>query len=69
MFNSSLIYETAILKTFAWRYLLEVPRTHPSRITAQSLLRFLDMFVPIFPDDIPSNSILREFIGGSNFAY
>lgn len=69
MFNSSLVYETAVLKTFAQRYLLEVPRTDPARRRAQPLLRFLDMFVPLFPDDIPSNSLLREFIGGSNFAY
>ena len=69
MFNSALVYETAVLKTFAWRYLLEVPRNSPSRVRAQPLLRFLDLFVPIFPDDIPSNSLLREFIGGSNFSY
>ncbi|MGM9992874.1 MAG: uridine kinase [Candidatus Bruticola sp.] len=69
MFNSALVYETAILKTFAWRYLLEVPRNSPARVRAQPLLRFLDLFVPIFPDDIPSNSLLREFIGGSNFSY
>ena len=69
MFNSALVYETAVLKTFAWRYLLEVPRNSPARVRAQPLLRFLDLCVPIFPDDIPSNSLLREFIGGSNFAY
>ena len=69
MFNSSLVYEDAVLKTFAWRYLLEVPQGDPARVQAQSLLRFLDLFVPIFPDDIPSNSLLREFIGGSSFAY
>lgn len=69
MFNSSLVYETAVLKTFAWRYLLEVPQNDPARVQAQALLRFLDLFVPIFPDDIPTNSLLREFIGGSSFNY
>lgn len=67
MFNSTLLYETAVLKPFAWRYLLEVPRDHPSRVRAYELLRFLELFVPVFPDWIPANSVLREFIGGSGF--
>lgn len=69
MFNSALVYEAAIFKTYAWRYLLEVPHEHPSRVQAQALLRFLDMFVPLMPDDVPSTSVLREFIGGSGFSY
>ncbi|MCK5689771.1 nucleoside kinase [Myxococcota bacterium] len=69
MFNSALVYETAMLKIFAWRYLLEVPREHPSRVRAYQLLKFLELFVPIFPDDVPANSLLREFIGGSGFDY
>ena len=69
MFNSALVYEAAVLKTFAWRYLLEVPRQDPARVQAYPLLRFLDLFVPIFPDHVPSNSVLREFIGGSGFTY
>lgn len=69
MFNSALMYEAAVLKTFAWRYLLEVPRQDPARVQAFPLLRFLDLFVPIFPDHVPSNSVLREFIGGSGFTY
>lgn len=63
MFNSALVYETAVLKTFAHRFLLEVPRRSPARVHAYRLLRFLDMFVPILPGYIPVNSILREFIG------
>jgi len=69
MFNSSLIYESAVLKTFVWRYLLEVPHGHPSRSEAYRLLRFLQLFVPVFPDDVPANSVMREFIGGSGFSY
>jgi uridine kinase len=68
-FNSALLYEPAVLKTFAWRYLLEVPRNHPARVEAHRLLHFLEHFVPVFPDDVPANSVLREFIGGSGFAY
>jgi len=69
MFNSALVYETPVLRTFAWRYLLEVPRDHPSRVEAYRLLKFLELFVPVFPDRVPQNSVLREFIGGSGFTY
>ncbi|MEW6280054.1 MAG: nucleoside kinase [Candidatus Eremiobacterota bacterium] len=69
IFNSTLVYEAAVLKPFAWRFLLEVPRSHPSRVRAYELLRFLDLFVPVFPDSVPANSVLREFIGGSGFDY
>ncbi len=69
MFNSTLIYEAAVFKTFAWRYLLEVSRDDPAWSQASFLLRFLDLFVPMFPDYVPSNSVMREFIGGSHFSY
>ena len=67
MFNSALVYETAVLRVFAERFLLEVPREHPSYTEAYRLLRFLAWFVPVFQDDVPHTSILREFIGGSAF--
>jgi uridine kinase len=63
VFNSTLVYEVAVLRTYAWRYLLEVPRSHPSRTEAYGLLRFLELFVPVLPDAVPANSVLREFIG------
>jgi len=69
MFNSALVYEGPVLRSFAWRYLLEVPRDHPSRIEAYRLLKFLELFVPVLPDGVPVNSVLREFIGGSGFHY
>jgi uridine kinase len=69
MFNSALVYEPAVLKTYAERFLLQVPRTSPAYPEAFRLLKFLSMFVPIFPDEIPYTSILREFIGGSAFNY
>jgi uridine kinase len=68
-FNTALVYETPVLKTFAWRYLLEVPRSHPSATEAHRLLQFLELFVPVFPDAVPHTSVLREFIGGSGFSY
>ncbi len=69
VFNSALVYETSVLRTFAWRFLLEVPRTHPSRQVAYQLLRLIEMFIPVLPDDVPPTSVLREFIGGSAFSY
>ncbi|MCC7542958.1 MAG: cyclic nucleotide-binding domain-containing protein [Deltaproteobacteria bacterium] len=67
VFDSSLAYEAAVLKVYAERYLLEVPRSSPAYTTAFRLLRLLDRFVAIYPDQVPPTSILREFIGGSGF--
>jgi len=69
MFNSALVYEPAVLKVFAERFLLQVPRTSAAYTEAFRLLKHLSMFVPIFPDEVPQTSILREFIGGSSFSY
>jgi len=63
VFNTALVYEVAVLRTYAWRFLLEVPRSHPSRTEAYRLLRFLELFVPVLGDAVPANSVLREFIG------
>ena len=69
MFNSALVYEPAVLRIWAERFLLQVPRTSQAYPEAYRLLKFLSMFVPIFPDEVPHTSILREFIGGSTFSY
>jgi uridine kinase len=69
MFNSALVYEVAVLKVFAERFLLAVPPPSPAFPEAYRLLKFLEYFVPIFRDDVPQISILREFIGGSAFVY
>lgn len=67
IFNSALVYEPAVLRVYAERFLLEVPREHPAFTEAYRLLKFLGWFVPVFPDEVPHTSILREFIGGSAF--
>ncbi|MEN9579290.1 MAG: hypothetical protein RJA70_2299 [Pseudomonadota bacterium] len=64
-FDTSLPYEMGVLKVYAERYLLEVPTDHPAHTAAFRLLRLLDRFVAIYPDRVPPNSLLREFIGGS----
>ncbi len=65
MFNSALVYELAVLKSFAEPLLLQVEHTSPRHVEAKRLLAFLKWFEPCGPDLIPDNSILREFVGGS----
>lgn len=69
MFNSSLFYEISVLRAVAEPVLRQVPDTSPEYAEAQRMLKFLDNFVPISPDEIPPTSLLREFIGGSSFKY
>jgi uridine kinase len=69
VFDSSLVYEPAVLKVYAERYLLEVPSDHPAYAAAYRLRHLVDRFVAIYPDHVPPTSILREFIGGSGFEY
>ncbi len=69
MFNSSLFYEIAVLKSFVEPLLYEVPDTVPEHGEAHRLLKYLDQFTPLDGGEIPPTSILREFIGGSSFTY
>ena len=69
MFNSTLVYEPAVLRLYAERFLLEVPTDDEAFCEAYRLLHFLRMFVPVFADEVPHTSILREFVGGSTFEY
>jgi uridine kinase len=69
VFDSALVYEMSVLKTYAERYLLEVPSSHPAFTTAHRLRNLIDQFVAIYPDHVPPTSVLREFIGGSGFEY
>ncbi len=64
VFNSSLIYETALLKPYVQPLLFGVPRDSEEYIEAKRLLKFLNYFLPIPGDNIPKTSIMREFIGG-----
>ena len=64
VFNSALIYETALLKPYVQPLLFGVPRDSEEYIEAKRLLKFLNYFLPIPADDIPKTSLMREFIGG-----
>lgn len=64
MFNSALSYELAVLKPFVESHLLQI-QDPAMRVEGDRLLSLLRWFEPLAAKDIPSNSILREFIGGS----
>ena len=67
MFNSALIYELAMLKTFAEPLLFQIPKGEPEYYEAKRLLKFLDYFLCVPSESLPVNSICREFVGGSCF--
>ncbi|MBQ9503645.1 MAG: nucleoside kinase, partial [Lachnospiraceae bacterium] len=67
MFNSALIYELAVLKIFAEPLLFGIPDDDPNYQEAVRLLKFLQYFLGVNSEDLPNNSLIREFIGGSIF--
>ncbi|MEN8905218.1 MAG: nucleoside kinase [Clostridiales bacterium] len=67
MFNSFLIYEQGVLKKKAEHLLLDIERSSRVYSEARRLIEFLGYFVVIDETEVPINSILREFIGGSCF--
>ena len=66
-FNSATLYDLAVLKTFAEPLLFAIDRTSPACTEATRLLKLLDYFLGLSCEDVPRNSLLREFIGGSLF--
>ena len=67
MFNSALIYELACLKVYAEPLLFGISKEEPEYLEANRLLKFFDYFVAVPSEEVPNNSLLREFIGGSCF--
>lgn len=67
MFNSALIYELSVLKQYAEPLLFAIGKDEPEYQEAKRLLKFLDYFLGVSSEDIPKNSIIREFAGGSIF--
>ncbi len=67
MFNSALLYELSVLKLYAEPLLFQIDKSEDEYYEAKRLLKFLDYFVGVPSEDIPNNSILREFVGGSCF--
>ncbi len=69
MFNSALIYELGVFKTFAEPIIKGVPENQPEYAEAVRLLKFFSYFKHISEREIPPTSIIREFLGGSSFVY
>lgn len=67
MFNSALIYELSVLKTFAEPLLFQIPKGAPEYYEAKRLLKFLSYFLGVSSESVPNNSLCREFAGGSCF--
>jgi uridine kinase len=66
-FNSATLYDLSVLKTFAEPLLFAIDREAPEYTEASRLLKLLDYFLGLSCEDVPRNSLLREFIGGSLF--
>lgn len=69
MFNTSLIYEFCVLKKFAVPLLESINSSYAEYSEARRLLEFLKYFETIDIENVPKNSLLREFIGESIFEY
>ena len=66
-FNSVLIYELSVLKTFAEPLLFSIEPGVPEYYEAKRLLKFLEYFLGVSSEHLPNNSLVREFVGGSVF--
>ncbi len=69
IFNTSLIYELSVLKGVVLPLLREIKQEEPEYAEAQRLIDMLKYFETIPADYVPTNSLLKEFLGGGNFKY
>lgn len=67
IFNTSLIYELAVLKHKAMALLKEITNDVPEYAEAQRLMDILKNFKEIPEDIVPANSLVKEFLGGGDF--
>ncbi len=67
MFNSAMLYELAVLKQYAEPLLFSIKKGEPEYHEAKRLLKFLEYFLGISSEELPKNSLCREFVGGSCF--
>lgn len=67
VFNSATIYELSVLKQYAEPQLFAIGEDQPEYITAKRLIKFLGYFLAAPGTEIPNNSLIKEFVGGSCF--
>ena len=68
VFNSFLPYELAVMKKYALPLLQALPNDSPYHSDAHRLIGMLKFFIDMSDEWVPSNSLMREFIGGSCYA-
>lgn len=69
IFNTSLIYELGVLKGVVMPLLEEIKPEEPEYAEARRLINMLKYFETIPTEYVPTNSLLKEFLGGGNFKY
>ena len=69
IFNTSLIYELGVLKSIAMPLLAEITEEEPEHAEAKRLINILKYFKDIPSEYVPTNSLLKEFLGGGDFKY
>lgn len=67
MLNSALVYELSVLKPYIVPLLGHIDEESPYYSEANRLRKFMKYFTVLDPEEVPSTSIIREFIGGSCF--
>ena len=67
IFNSSMVYELAILKPYIVPELLKIKEDEKEYMVARRLLKIFRFIKEATSEVIPATSILKEFIGGSYF--
>ena len=67
LFSSSYIVEFPVIRAYAERVLMTVPKNCPEYSEVHRLLKFLSYFTPVSDKDVPATSLIRSFIGGSSF--
>ena len=66
LFNSSYIVEFSVIRPYAERILMTVPKNCPEYSEVRRLMKLLSYFNPVSDKDVPSTSLIRSFIGGSS---
>ena len=67
MFNSAMTYELSVIKQYAEPLLFNIRKGEPGYHEAKRLLKFLEYFLGVSSEELPKNSLCREFVGGSCF--
>lgn len=67
IFNTSLIYELGAFKNIAMKLLSEITQEDKQYAEAKRIMNMLKFFEPIPAELIPTNSLIKEFLGGGDF--